>query len=389
MTGVGFILSRQLLMHSKCKGTAKRPVHHITHSSLPLRRIQNVLPHASVTAIPRRVYKGPKFPQLFATIHLFPMSSVIVSHVPKSVSLAKLKEFFAFCGVIKLVDELGADSNGYLKYQVNFELEKALSTALLLNDAELDSVPIAVHEETPPSYASIPDKREVDDNKIQSQDAADNATITGDKEYDDILQEEKPKLAILAQLLALGYLVSDDLIRRAVKFDNEKGYTSKFKSFLTDLDQKYVGSQEPGTTANKGLNKAQSKFASLQQSFQGLSYQQKLQHYFDKASNHPFGIKVHDFYKLLSKEVQDVHAEAKRLYELKRADRTEANPETTEAASTEAVATGAATEPVASESTNAAAEPVASESTTTAEPIATETANPEVAAPDAAVTKKS
>lgn len=252
------------------------------------------------------------------------MSSVTVSHVSKSVAAPKLKEFFAFCGVIRLVDELGADENGYNKYRVNFELEKALSTALLLNDAELDSVPIVVKEESLPSYDDLPDKQEgAGDHKIQSLslEKADAATITGDSDYDDILQEEKPKLAILAQLLALGYLLSDDLINRAVKFDNEKGYTTKFKSFLTDLDQKYVGSQEPGSHANRGLNKAQEQFNTLHLSFQGLSYQQKLQYYFDKASSHPFGAKVHEFYKQISKEVQDVHREAKRLYELKKADK--------------------------------------------------------------------
>ncbi|PSK38279.1 hypothetical protein C7M61_002838 [Candidozyma pseudohaemuli] len=250
------------------------------------------------------------------------MSSVIVSHVSTAVSSAQLKEFFAFCGVIRLVDDLGKDDNGYNKFQVNFELEKALSTAMLLNDAELDQVPIVVKEEKPPSYADLSEKKEVSgDNKIQTNEKSDAATITGDSEYDDILQEEKPKLAILAQLLASGYSLSDDLITRAVKFDNEKGYTSKFKSFLTDLDQKYVGSQEPGTHANRGINKALEGLNSLHESFKGLSYHQKLQHYFDKALSHPYGIKVHEFYKLLSKEVQDVHREAKRLYELKKTDK--------------------------------------------------------------------
>lgn len=253
------------------------------------------------------------------------MSSVTVSHVSTSVSPAQLKEFFAFCGVIRLVDALGKDESGYNKFQVNFELEKALSTAMLLNDAELDLVAISVKDENPPSYADLSEKKEVaGDNKIQTlepQDKTDAATITGDSEYDDILQEEKPKLAILAQLLALGYSLSDDLISRAVRFDNEKGYTSKFKFFLTDLDQKYVGSQEPGTHANRGINKALEQLNSLHQSFKGLSYHQKLQHYFEKAQASPYGARVAEFYKLLSKEVQDVHREATRLYELKKTDK--------------------------------------------------------------------
>lgn len=245
------------------------------------------------------------------------MSSVIVSHVPSSVTATKLQEFFAFCGSIKSVNALGTEG-GFLKYQVNFELQKALSTAILLNDAELDSVAITVVEDSLPAYEPLATAPVVSDNKVQS-----DSIKTGDGLYDDISQEEKPKAAILAQLLALGYKVSDDLIDRAVKIDNQKGYSTKFKSFLTDLDTKYFHTQDPESHAAKKINKAHDLLSSLSSTFQKLSYLQKLQHYFDKASAHPYGLKVSDFYHLLSKEVTDVHKEAKRLYDLKKKEEAE------------------------------------------------------------------
>lgn len=251
------------------------------------------------------------------------MSSVIVSHVPTSVTAAKLQEFFAFCGSIKSVNELGADGTGHSKYQVNFVLEKALSTAVLLNEAELDGVPISVVTESLlPSYDEVPKKEAgaiasgavQDDNKVQ------DSVHTGDENYDDISQEEKPKLAILAQLLALGYKLSDDLIAKAVKVDKKQGCSSKFKSFLNNLDTKYLHTQDPESSASKNINKAQTQFNSFSTQLQNSSYTQKLQHYFDRASASPYGAKVHKFYKQVANEVTDVHNEATRLYNLKKSE---------------------------------------------------------------------
>lgn len=252
------------------------------------------------------------------------MSSIIASHIPTTISNEKLQEFFGFCGKIKSINLLDKDDK-FQKYQITFESPKALSTAVLLNDAELDGVPIIVEEEPkgiveqpqalhedPPSYEAT-EKSAIEDHKIQS-----NATLTGDDNYDDITQEEKPKSAILAQLLSQGYNLSDQLIEKSIKFDNEKGYTTKFKSFLNNLDSKYLHLQEPESSASKNLNSISNKFNSLASSFQGSKYQQKLSHYYEKASSHPYGVKVHDFYKNLHKDVIDVHNEAKRLNELKK-----------------------------------------------------------------------
>lgn len=248
------------------------------------------------------------------------MSTVTVSQVPTTITHEKLLQFFGFCGSIRSINEV-SKSDKTASYEITFESPKAVSTALLLNDAELEGVPIVVTElSNPPAYSGPSET--VSDNKIQR----DDATITGDDNYDDISQEEKPKSAIFAQLLAQGYNISDQLIAKSIKFDNEKGYSTKFKDFLTGLDTKYIHSQQPGSTANKNLNKVNDSWSSLTSSFQKSKYQQKLSHYFEKAQQSPYGVKIHEFYKTLAKDVTDVHNEAVRLNKLKKERSAEATP---------------------------------------------------------------
>lgn len=213
---------------------------------------------------------------------------VVVSHVLPQVLAAKLHDFFSFCGAVTSVTLLGPE-NGLGRYSVEFELAKAAQTALLLDEAELAGVPIRVAgltEAAPPEPAS-------------------SGALTG-----DILQEEKPKAAILAQLLAKGYVLSDDLIARAVKVDAEKGYSARFRAFVAELE-KYVGLDDPNSRASAGYSAAQSTVASWSE-----REWPNLQFYFDKAALHP---RVHSYYQLLQKEVADVHQEANRLYALAKA----------------------------------------------------------------------
>ncbi|CCE79838.1 Piso0_002929 [Millerozyma farinosa CBS 7064] len=246
-------------------------------------------------------------------------TTIIASNIPQTVTEDKVADFFSFCGKIKSIKQIDSTEK-VKKYEVQFESEKAISTATLLNDAELDGGVIKVQQvESPPAYTegtSDASKAAAGDNKVQE-----DTTKTGDATYDDISQEEKPKYAIMAQLLASGYHVSDSLIDKAIKVDNEKGISTKFKEFLGDLDKKYVHLNEPDSTANKGIAKAQSKWSDLTTSFNKSSYSQKLSSYFEKASNSPYGAKIHDFYSHLAKDVKDVHNEARRLAALKSAEK--------------------------------------------------------------------
>lgn len=243
------------------------------------------------------------------------MSSVIASNIPTSITIEKLNEFFSFCGKIRAINIIENNAN-FQKVEVKFESEKALSTALLLNDAELNGTQIKVEQlnsndqSLPPAYSEVASGTgHLGDNKIQH-------SSSGDQD-DDVMQEDKPKYAIMAQLLSHGYILSDKVVQKSIQLDKEKGYSSKFKSFLTSLDEKYIHSNEPESTANKSLAQAQGAVNDLQNSFQNSKYLSKLNDYMEKAANHPYGLKVHDFYKGFAKDVKDVHNEAKRLSELR------------------------------------------------------------------------
>ncbi|KAI5967206.1 hypothetical protein CANMA_003263 [Candida margitis] len=266
--------------------------------------------------------------------------SVIASNIPSHVPPAKVSEFFSFCG--KVSDLVPLEDNGKTKkYQVVFANNKAVSTALLLNDAELDNAFIKVEEDlelTDGAKGLAPQqggagagagagaaeaqqqKGDIRDTLSGAVGAGGTATggggvendsiKTGDKTYDDVEQEEKPKYAILAQLLADGYVLSDPIIERGLEFDKKNGVSQRFQSFISSLDKKYVHSQDPESTVNQQLQKAQSTFASS-----------GLQKYFDNAISSPLGQRIHKYYQSLAGDVKDVHEEAVRLAKIKKEEK--------------------------------------------------------------------
>ncbi|RLV91697.1 Protein vip1 [Spathaspora sp. JA1] len=223
------------------------------------------------------------------------MSKVIASNIPSSISSDKIKEFFSFCGTIDNIQSL-LNNGEFKRVEITFASEKAVETALLLNDAEFGGSFIQVDPvhpiSTPSSVAQTP-----------------SVSRSGDN-LEDVPQEEKPKYAIMAQLLSEGYLLSDKIIAKAIEVDKQRGISTQFRDFVVDLDKKYVHFHDPESTASKNLKLAQDQA-------QGL-YESKLKHYLVAAANHPLGVKIHDFYKGVSSDVLDVHAEAKRLKELKK-----------------------------------------------------------------------
>lgn len=235
------------------------------------------------------------------------MSIITASNIPTSVTNAKLQEFFSFCGHIQNIDSKNPDG-ATRTVDITFESPSALQTALLLNGAELAGNQIVIVEavgaaatglSNPPGYAST-----LAPPPVHPSTPADSLAQTPNE---DISQEHKPKTAILAQYLSLGYLLSDNLISKAVEYDQQNGYSAKFKSFLTSLDSKYH-IQEKSAATDK-------KFAvseTLQR--QKLS----LDLYYDHATLTSLGSKIHKFYLSAAKDAKEVHEEALRLAALKK-----------------------------------------------------------------------
>lgn len=128
-----------------------------------------------------------------------------------------------------------------------------------------------------------------------------------EKEEEDIPQEDKPRSRIIAEYLAQGYVVSDNAIQKAIALDQKHGFSSRFTTALANFDKKLNATERA-----KGLDQ------SYQISNRAVSGWRGLHSYFEKALEHPSGQKLRDFYVQTDKQVRDIHAEARRLADLKK-----------------------------------------------------------------------
>jgi hypothetical protein len=121
-----------------------------------------------------------------------------------------------------------------------------------------------------------------------------------------IAQEDKPRSRIVAEYLAHGYTVSDQVIERALQLDKKHGVSQRFTNALSSFDQKY-----------KATDTAKSVDTKYGVSDKATSVWGGLTSYFEKAIGTPTGQKIREFYIQGDKQVRDVHTEARRLADLK------------------------------------------------------------------------
>jgi hypothetical protein len=166
-----------------------------------------------------------------------------------------------------------------------------MKTALLLNNTQLG-----------PNHLNV-----VSASGEEPSEEAGSDSKTDERDTDEITQEEKPRARILAEYLAHGYVVGDATIERAINLDSKHGVSNRFLSTIQNLDQKYHATDRARTADQSyGITQRANEFLS------GLST------YFEKASNTPTGRKIVKFYTDGAKQVQDIHAEARRLADLKK-----------------------------------------------------------------------
>ena len=111
---------------------------------------------------------------------------------------------------------------------------------------------------------------------------------------------------MVAEYLAHGYALSDTAIQRAIQLDQKHGISSRFTNALGAFDSKY-----------KATDRARDLDASYKISNRASDAWQGLNSYFEKAVSTPTGQKLVAFYAKGDKEVRDIHAEARRLADLK------------------------------------------------------------------------
>lgn len=175
---------------------------------------------------------------------------------------------------------------------VTFEKETAAKTALLLDNTQLGK-----------SQVHVSSASNIDQVATQAGGSATTAAATAD----EIPQEDKPRSRIIAEYLAHGYAISDNIVQKAINVDKEKGYSSTFTSALSNFDLKYGVSNKSKEVDNKYQvsNKAWNAWGGFNS-------------YFEKAMGTPTGQKLRAFYAEGEKQVTDVHNEARRLADLKK-----------------------------------------------------------------------
>lgn len=171
---------------------------------------------------------------------------------------------------------------------VTFEKDTAAKTALLLNNTQLGT-----------NHITVTGASHDDDAAVTSSEK--------ERDSDELTQEEKPRARIFAEYLAHGYVIGDAALQRAIELDHKHGVSTKFATTLNNLDAK--------VHATDRAKSADQSYGITQRANNLLT---GLGSYFEKASNTPTGRRVVDFYTQGQRQVQDIHAEARRLADIKK-----------------------------------------------------------------------
>lgn len=243
------------------------------------------------------------------------MSSIVVSEVPPSVTTGQLRRLFQYAGTISSIIPLKREPMQDLRqYEIIYMSPQAVSTALLLDDVELEHgsfLHVRKYQERPMEmngFASHhngqPTMQQLRKEDIEftlgyaygqvfnlSNGAGEESVPTA-----DISQEYKPKTVILAEMIAGGYDLADDIIDRGARFDKRYGVPSQFQNFIDSLNNYNL----------KGEHKRAFENDQLKKYFDGVA---------DAGANDsPFDARVSSFYKTLdNNDVSDIRSEAMKL----------------------------------------------------------------------------
>jgi hypothetical protein len=201
---------------------------------------------------------------------------------------------------------------------VTFEKNRAVKTALLLNDSQLGENQI--HVTSASSDRSLAKEplvtmagTTVDDGTGSVPNVPSTIQPQSDEQPKPFAQHEKPMRRILAEYLAHGYHIADQVIERGMEYDQREGFTTAFKEGLTDFDKKFA-EWDQKHHANDKVRELDEKHHLTRRATETWNGAQS---YFEKALGTKTGQKLRKFYEEKAKEVKDVHEEARHLASLK------------------------------------------------------------------------
>jgi RNA recognition motif. (a.k.a. RRM, RBD, or RNP domain) len=184
------------------------------------------------------------------------------------------RDFFEFCGKIKSFELQPSADGKHQEALIQFERESAAKTAVLLSNALIDESHITVDSYFPSTTEHVSSHHD-----------------------DDTTQESKPKSNIMAEILASGYVLTDNVVAKGVEFDSKYAFTKRIQDYLAkltataqQLDDKYKVSDKATEVDSKlGIQQrtkttaetAQTKAQELMQTETG----QKVQTFADQIMN--------------------------------------------------------------------------------------------------------
>lgn len=216
---------------------------------------------------------------------------VHVKNMSPKTSEKTAKDFFEFCGKIKSFEVKPSDDGQHQEGLILFERESAAKTAVLLSNALIDDSHIVVESYFP-------------------------STAEPSKEHalDDQTQEAKPKSNIMAEILASGYVLTDNVVAKGIEFDSKYAFTQRIQDYLgklsstaQQLDEKYKVSNKATEVDNKYNIQQRTKTTTE-------AAQTKAQELLQTET----GQKVQGFADSIMKQVAAVHNDALRIAESKK-----------------------------------------------------------------------
>ncbi|KAI0823288.1 hypothetical protein BC628DRAFT_1385678 [Trametes gibbosa] len=217
--------------------------------------------------------------------------TIHVSGISDATTQQHLSDFFTFCGKITSVEYEHEKHTA----TIHFEKPSAAKTALMLNGGTLDGAHLTI--------TSDQVHHDKDDGAMHHEGHIDQA--------------DKPRAGIAAEYLARGYTLSDQILQRAIELDQQHGISHRFLSYIQGLDTT-LGAKALGPEKTIS-GKVQETLASATQQAKAVDEQKGItktaSDYYARALSSPFGLKVKAFYTSTSKQVLDIHEEARRIAE--------------------------------------------------------------------------
>jgi len=219
--------------------------------------------------------------------------TVNVSGIAPSTTEQQLHDYFSFCGRISKIDleESGPSKSA----AIYFEKPSAAKTALILNESLLDGNHLTVH-----SDEVHPDEEGSGANHVPGA---------------PLEQSDKPRAGIAAEYLAKGYKLSDSILQRAIHLDSEKGISKRFLGYFQSLDSS-IGAKALGpdqTITGKVSSTIQTATQHAKTVDEQKGYTKVAGDYYTRALSSSLGQRVRAFYTTTSKQIFDIHEEARRI----------------------------------------------------------------------------